>query len=204
MHVCGISEDVEALAAMAEMIDDPGDAAEGVAVVDESILVRRARQGAAGAFEALYRANAGRVFALCLRMSGRRDVAEELAQEAFVRAWRNLGSFRGDSAFSTWLHRLTVNVVLGHHRSRIRRELRESPSDVIEAAAEAAPASEPGVAVDLERAIAGLPDGARTVFVLYDVEGYRHEEIGRLLGVAVGTSKAQLHRARRLLREALS
>ncbi len=193
---------MEALAAVAEVIDS-GDAAEG-AVVDESILVRRARQGAVGAFEALYRANAGRVFALCLRMCGRRDLAEELAQEAFVRAWRNLGSFRGDSAFSTWLHRLTVNVVLGHHRSRFRREAREGPNEAIDAVAESAPASEPGVAIDLERAIAALPNGARTVFVLHDVEGYRHEEIGRLLGVAVGTSKAQLHRARRLLREALS
>jgi len=194
---------VDALPAVAD-VTEPGDPAAPAAVVDESILVRRAHEGAVGAFEALYRANVGRVYALCLRMCGRRDLAEELAQEAFVRAWRNLGSFRGDSAFSTWLHRLTVNVVLGHHRSRVRREARESPSDAIGAVAEVAPASEPGVSVDLERAIAGLPVGARRVFVLHDVEGYRHEEIGQLLGIAVGTSKAQLHRARRLLREALS
>ena len=167
-------------------------------------LVERAVGGDIEAFEELYRANVGRVYALCLRMAGDPTLAEELAQEAFVRAWQKLGSFRGASAFSTWLHRVTVNVVLGHRRSAIRREARvrsvgdDLPRDVA--------GRQPGTAesIDLERAISSLPDGARRVFVLHDVEGFRHREISRLMGIAVGTSKAQLHRARKLLRKALT
>jgi len=140
---------------------------------------------------------------VCRRMCGDQALAEDLTQEAFVRAWQKLSSFRGDSAFSTWLHRLAVNVVLGHQRASSRRDVRE--------AAAMSPYSErfqgeerPGQVVDLERAISGLPERARTVFVLHDVEGYRHREIADLAGMAVGTSKAHLSRARRLLREALS
>jgi RNA polymerase sigma-70 factor (ECF subfamily) len=171
-------------------------------VREDELLVRRARQGEVGAFEGLYRLHVGRVFALCRRMTGEAGLAEDLTQEAFVRAWRNLASFRGESAFSTWLHRLTVNVVLGHLRGRgARQEGLE-----VEGWDELAPSApqRPAEAVDLERAIARLPERARTVFVLHDVEGFRHEEIAALAGMAVGTSKAQLHRARRLLREALS
>jgi RNA polymerase sigma-70 factor (ECF subfamily) len=173
------------------------------AEVSDELLVRRAQQGETAAFETLYRANAGRVHALCLRMCGDPALAEELAQEAFVRAWQRLGSFQGKSALSTWLHRLTVNVVLGHHRSRVRRHERES------VAAEAAAEPPRGVdrkaqAIDLERAIRTLPDRARTVFVLHDIEGYRHAEIADMADMAVGTSKAQLSRARKLLRKALS
>ena len=177
--------------------------------LDESVraaeagLVADAASGDVGAFEKLYRRNQGRVYALCLRMSGNPDAAEELVQETFVRAWQKLSTFRGKSAFSTWLHRVAVNVVLGHRRSSSRREARQ-----IEAAERVAPANVihmngPGRKIDLERAIGGLPDGARKIFVLHDVEGFRHEEISRLVGIAVGTSKAQLHRARRLLRKAL-
>jgi RNA polymerase sigma-70 factor (ECF subfamily) len=170
----------------------------------ESSLVERAVSGDVEAFEELYRLNVGRVYALCLRMAGDPTLAEELAQEAFVRAWQKLGSFRGASAFSTWLHRVTVNVVLGHRRSATRREARvravrdDFPHDVA--------ARQPGTAesIDLERAISSLPDGARMVFVLHDVEGFRHREISRSMGIAVGTSKAQLHRARKLLRKALT
>ncbi len=167
-------------------------------------LVGRAAAGDVEAFEELYRVNVGRVYALCLRMAGDPTLAEELAQEAFVRAWQKLGSFRGASAFSTWLHRVTVNVVLGHRRSTARRETRVSavgdnlPRDV--AVREARTAE----SIDLERAISSLPDGARTVFILHDVEGFRHREISSLMGIAVGTSKAQLHRARKLLRKALT
>ena len=170
----------------------------------ESVLVDRAARGDVEAFEELYRANTGRVYVLCLRMTGDPALAEELAQEAFVRAWQKLGSFRGASAFSTWLHRVTVNVVLGHRRGAARRESRfqvvgeDFPGDAT--AREAWPAE----AIDLERAVASLPDGARTVFVLHDVEGYRHREISNLTGIAVGTSKAQLHRARKMLRKALT
>ncbi len=171
---------------------------------DPSRLVARAARGDVAAFEELYRLNVGRVYALCLRMSGNPTLAEELVQESFVRAWQKLGSFRGSSAFSTWLHRVTVNVVLGHQRSTDRREARISVHFEDSVPDQTARVAHPGQTVDLERAISGLPDGARTVFILHDVEGFRHREISGLIGVAVGTSKAQLHRARKLLRKALS
>lgn len=167
-------------------------------------LVRRSIAGEVEAFEELYRANVGRVYALCLRMTGDPATAEELVQESFVRAWQKLASFRGASAFSTWLHRVTVNVVLGHRRSGARRTARLAPSGEIPVDHPAGPPPVPATTVDLERAIADLPDQARKVFVLHDVEGYRHREIADLAGIAVGTSKAQLHRARKLLRKALS
>jgi len=133
-------------------------------------------------------------------------LAEELTQETFVRAWRKLSLFRGDSAFSSWVHAIAVNTVLSDRRARKRREARESvadePSD-LERMAEAPTKRSPETGIDLERAMALLPPGARNVFILHDVEGFRHEEIARMLGVAEGTSKAQLHRARRLLREGL-
>ncbi len=165
--------------------------------------VRRARDGDPTAFRDLYQAHAGRVFALCLRLTGDRVVAGEHLQDVFVRVWERLDSFRGESAFTTWLHRLTVNEVLQSRRSAGRRSARLSPADP--AAAPGAPVTAPVAAagMDLERAIAALPPGAREVFVLHDVEGYEHREIAGLMGVAEGTSKAQLHRARRLLREAL-
>ena len=170
---------------------------------DQARLATRAAAGDVKAFEELYRLNVGRVYALCLRMSGDPGLADELVQETFLRAWQKLGSFRGASAFSTWLHRVTVNVVLGHQRSAGRREARTT-ARVEEAEARVAAATvHPGETVDLERAIGGLPDGARTVFILHDVEGFRHHEISGLAGIAVGTSKAQLHRARKLLRKAL-
>ena len=168
------------------------------------LLVRRAQAGDEVAFRDLYRAHAGRVYAVCLRMAGERGAAEELTQDVFVRAWERLRTFRGDSAFNTWLHRLAVNVVLMERRSRIRREQRVAPAAdpaVLERPGAAPPV---GLSLDLEQAIAGLPQGAREVFVLHDVEGYRHAEIAELLGIAEGTSKAQLFRARRLLRQALN
>jgi RNA polymerase sigma-70 factor (ECF subfamily) len=165
--------------------------------------VRRARDGEVGAFEELHRLHAGRVYALCLRMTGDAHEAEELAQEAFVRAWEKLPSFGGRSAFSSWLHRLTVNVVLGRWRSRGRRHERVVAIHDAGTLSDPVHETSPRDAVDLERAIAGLPKGARTVFVLHDVEGYRHREIAELTGLSEGTSKAQLHRARRLLREVL-
>jgi RNA polymerase sigma-70 factor (ECF subfamily) len=165
--------------------------------------VRLAQQGDVAAFERLYRENVDRVFALCLRMSGDGGGAQELAQDVFVRAWEKLGTFEGKSAFSTWLHRLAVNVCLGSRRSEGIRIAKVFGTDDLEAYEGPGRAAEPGDAIDLERAIATLPAGARTVFVMHDVEGYKHEEIAELHGLAVGTCKAQLHRARRLLREAL-
>lgn len=165
--------------------------------------VSRAQAGEVGAFEQLYRHHAGRVYALCLRMSGDPQEAEELTQDAFVRAWEKLATFRGQSAFSSWLHRLTVNVVLSCWRARGRQRERVVSIAEVAPPEEVAPAAETRRAVDLERAIAALPAGARTIFVLHDVEGYRHRDVAELTGLAVGTSKAQLHRARRLLRKAL-
>jgi RNA polymerase sigma-70 factor (ECF subfamily) len=169
----------------------------------ERRLVRDAQRGDLSAFERLYRDNERRVFALCLRLSADAALAEELTQEVFVRAWRKLGSFRGDSAFSTWLHPLAVNVALSERRSRRRRDARivavPDPAD-----AERTPGvPRPEQGFDLQKAMAALPPGARAVFVLHDVEGRTHEEIAAMLDLAPGTSKAQLSRARRLLREAL-
>jgi len=166
-------------------------------------LVATAARGDEGAFERLYRAHVGRVYALALRLADDAGHAEQLTQDVFVRAWERLASFRGESTFGTWLHRLAVNVILTDRRSAWRRTRRITPSgDLIDLEPEArAPA--PGVRLDLEQSIAGLPPGARTVFVLHDVEGYEHAEIAAMTGIAVGTSKAQLFRARRLLREAL-
>jgi RNA polymerase sigma-70 factor (ECF subfamily) len=166
-------------------------------------VVRRAQAGDQDAFHALYREQAGRVYALCLRLSGDRETARELTQDVFVRAWQKLRSFRGDSAFGTWLHRLATNVVLMTQRSRGRREQRVMPVEDPAALERGTPPAAAADAIDLERALARLPEGSRTVFVLHDVEGYGHAEIGRLLGIAEGTSKAQLFRARRQLREML-
>lgn len=166
-------------------------------------LVSRAQSGDATAFESLYRQHSRRIFALCLRMVADPDRAEDLVQETFVRAWEKLSSFRGDSAFATWLHRLAINVVLGEGRRRqSRREGDQVPIDDSSTLQPSIRRSETGI--DLERAIAGLPDQARVVFVLHDIEGYRHSEIAELAGIAEGTSKAHLHRARKLLREALT
>ncbi|PXV70171.1 RNA polymerase sigma-70 factor (ECF subfamily) [Sinimarinibacterium flocculans] len=172
-------------------------------------LVRRAAAGDARAFERLYRANVGRVYGLCVRLTdGDRARAEQYTQDAFVRAWEKLDGFRGEAQFSTWLHRLTVNLVLGERRL-LRRWV--SFDDHVAAgedgeAAEAAafgehPQQRVGDRMDLERALAKLPRGARAVLMLHDVEGYRHDEIAALTGIAVGTSKAQLHRARKLMKE---
>ena len=172
--------------------------------------VARAQRGDVDAFGELYRDHAGRVFALCLRMSGDRRRAEELMQDVFVRVWERLGSFRGDASFGSWLHRLAVNVVLAGARTDRRREARVTlVEDLVATEASAEPAtparaSDPGSGIDLERAIAELPPGARMAFVLHDVEGFSHAEIADLSGLAEGTIRAQLHRARKLLMEALS
>ncbi len=171
--------------------------------------VTAAARGDRLAFERLYRANVSRVFSVCARMIGDRARAEELTQDVFVRAWQKLAQFRGDSAFSTWLHRLAVNVVLNDRKSEQRRIERMSGVDDVDALPpdrSSGPRGEtsPGLSIDLERAIAGLPPGARKVFVLHDVHGYTHDEIGSMLGVTAGGCKAQLHRARMLLREALN
>lgn len=166
-------------------------------------VVRAAQQGDAAAFERLYRDNVGRIYALCLRLSADAGRAEELTQDVFVRAWEKLGTFRGDARFTTWLHRLTVNLVLQERRTRGRRRARELPAPDLEVYGREAIRAMPGTRVDLERIIAGLPEKARRVLVLRDVQGYKYAEIAEMTGVTLGTVKAQIHRARGLVKEAL-
>lgn len=166
--------------------------------------VQLAVDGDRSAFERLYRANVNRVYAVCVRMCGDRGHAEELAQDAFVRAWEKLPQFRGESAFSTWLHRLTVNVVLEAQRTEKRSRDRMDDEDTLDESPPIARRELHLEKMDLTVAIAALPAGARAVFALHDVEGYKHEEIAEMLNITSGGSKAQLHRARRLLREALA
>ena len=170
----------------------------------------RAARGDRRAFERLYRANVDRVFSLCARMVADRARAEELTQDVFVRVWEKLGQFRGESAFSTWIHRLAVNVVLNDRKSARRHDSRiDSGIEDVDTLPHRRTRgvdsdASPGLSMDLASAIDALPPGARNVFVLHDVEGYTHEEIGGMLGVTSGGCKAQLHRARMLLREALN
>lgn len=189
---------------MIRRVEEHGGQQQGLAVVDDRLLVKRARRGDRHAFEMLYRTHVKRVYALCWRLCGDGVLAEDLCQETFVGAWKGLASFRGDSGFGTWLHRVAVNTILGHRRwSDSREDLRAEDLAAVEPFLAAEPEGRLSVGLDLERAIARLPEKARAVFVLHDVEGYRHREIAGLTGMAVGTSKAHLHRARRLLREAM-
>lgn len=167
-------------------------------------LVRRAQKGDVEAYGRLFELYQARIFALCLRMTSDRERAADLTQDAFVRAWQKLRSFRGDSRFLTWLHRLAVNLVIGEYRSRGRWDASEVGIDSYWGSAESAVDADPSAGLDLERAVAGLPPQARAVYLLHDVEGYRHREIADMIGLAEGTSKAHLHRARRLLRKALA
>ena len=170
-------------------------------LLDEQSWVERAQQADTAAFEALYRMHVDKVYGLCLRMTGNVAEAEDCTQEAFIQAWNKLSKFRGDSAFSTWIHRIAVNTVLG----RIRKSQREK--DRIQAVTDISPVPETvgdsGNFEDLQQAVDDLPTGARHVFVLHAVYGYSHDETGDMLGIATGTSKAQLHRAKRLLAQQL-
>ncbi len=178
---------------------------------DDAALIARGRKGDADAFESLYHTHAPRVYALSLRLTADRHRAAELTQDVFVLAWRGLSSFRGESAFTSWLHRLTVNAHLMMLRAERRRTTRVAleddladPRDESPRPARATASLDIEGAIDLERALARLPQGARTAFVLHEVEGYSHEEIAKLTGLAAGTLRAHLHRARRLLMEMMA
>jgi RNA polymerase sigma-70 factor (ECF subfamily) len=170
-------------------------------------LTQAGARGDVGAFEALYERHYRRVYSLCLRMLANPTEAEDLTQEVFIQVFRKLGSFRGESAFTTWLHRLTVNHVLMHFRKRgvrLEQTTEEGEMQDVAQAGSEKPQSMPVVdRIALEQAIRELPAGYRSVFVLHDVEGYEHEEIADMLGVSVGTSKSQLHKARMRLRDLL-
>jgi RNA polymerase sigma-70 factor (ECF subfamily) len=169
-------------------------------VADERSLVESAARGSAAAFERLYRLHAGKVYGLCLRMTGQRETAEDCTQEAFVQAWRSLPRFEGRASFGTWIHRIAVNAVLAQVRRRGEQTgLRASIEDELADSLPDGSIGDTGAGMDVEAAIAALPPGARYVLVLAGVYGYSHEETAGMLGVAVGTCKAQLHRARHLL-----
>jgi RNA polymerase sigma-70 factor (ECF subfamily) len=167
----------------------------------EQGLVQRARRGDTHAFERLYREHVGRVYGLCLRLTRDPAHAEDCAQETFINAWRALDRFETRSSINTWLHRIAVNVVLGKRR-RVTPKI-ESLADTDEPAEFDWSLDTPVEVSEIEAAIAGLPDGARDVLVLSGIYGYSHVETAEMLGVAEGTCKAQLHRARKLLRERL-
>ena len=171
-------------------------------LADAASDVALAAAGDRRAFERLYRDHVDRVYSLCARMAGDRNTAEELTQDVFVRAWEKLALFRGESSFGTWLHRLAVNVTLNQLKTDGRHQKRSTGEPEVMDALPALPLA-PGDRMDLEKAIAALPPGARRIFILHDVEGFKHEEIAVQLGITSGGSKAQLHRARLLLREAL-
>jgi len=170
-------------------------------------LAIAAGKGDISAFEKLYERHNRRVYSLCLRMTQNAAEAEDLAQEAFIQLFRKIGSFRGDSAFTTWLHRLTVNQCLMHFRKRsvkLEKTTEEGETPVQIVSGTENPNSMPVMdRIALDNALTQLPPGYRTVFVLHDVEGHEHEEIAKMLGVAVGTSKSQLHKARMKLRKIL-
>jgi len=178
--------------------------------LSEAEAIERAKQGDAEAFETLYRLHKRRVYSLCLRMTTNTAAAEDLTQEAFLQLFRKIGTFRGESAFSTWLHRMAVNVVLMQLR---KKGLAVVPLEENVETEEESPRKEPGAddvrlagsidRLQLEHAIADLPPGYRAVFLLHDVEGYEHNEIARIVGCSIGNSKSQLHKARMKLRELL-
>ena len=177
----------------------------------EAEAIERAKRGDAESFEALYALHKRRVYSLCLRMTGNTAEAEDLTQEAFLQLYRKIATFRGESAFSTWLHRLSVNVVLMHLRKKGLPEV--SLEESLEPQQEDGPRRDFGardnvlaVSIDrlnLQRAIEGLPPGYRVIFVLHDVEGYEHNEIAEMMGCSIGNSKSQLHKARMKLRDLL-
>ena len=179
--------------------------------LSEAEAIDRAKQGDAGSFEVLYSLHKRRVYSLCLRMTGNTTEAEDLTQEAFLQLYRKIGTFRGESAFSTWLHRLAVNVVLMQLRKKGLNEVSLEAS--MDPQQEDGPKKDFGSRdrvltgaidrVNLERAIESLPPGYRVIFVLHDVEGYEHNEIAEMMGCSIGNSKSQLHKARMKLRDLL-
>jgi len=170
-------------------------------------LAQASARGDLQAFETLYERHHRRIYSLCLRMVANPTEAEDLTQEVFVQLFRKIGSFRGESAFTTWLHRLTINHVLMHFRKRGVRLEKTTEEGEIDEIQDLKSTSESPRFIDriaLEKAISQLPPGYRTVFVLHDIEGFEHTEVADLLGVSVGTSKSQLHKARMRLRELLN
>jgi RNA polymerase sigma-70 factor (ECF subfamily) len=202
------SQGLKVMAAIAQTIRMTVTAGQSQPAADDLELARAAAAGDAAAFEKLYHQHNRRVYSLCMRMLGNASQAEDLTQEVFLQVYKKIASFRGDSAFTTWLHRLTVNQVLMHFRRRgVKLERTSEEGDFTNVVDTPIQSTRRISMVDrlaLEKAIAQLPPGYRTIFVLHDVEGYEHEEIATLLDVSIGTSKSQLHKARMRLREFLT
>jgi RNA polymerase sigma-70 factor, ECF subfamily len=174
---------------------------------EDSTDVMLAAGGDRKAFERLYKSHVNRVFTLCTRMCGSRVRGEELTQDVFVRAWEKLPQFRGDAQFSTWIHRVAVNIVLTDRKNEARnrkRMVEDEPERADTPLQKASVTPGYGDRMDITAALEGLPPGAKQIFILHDIEGYKHEEIAEMCGITAGGSKAQLHRARLLLREALT
>ena len=181
--------------------------------VNEAEAIEKAKQGDAEAFRALYDMHKRRVYSLCLRMTANTAEAEDLAQEAFLQLFRKIGTFRGESAFSTWLHRLSVNVVLMHLRKKGLPVVSLEETTQGSGGEEDTPKRDFGAEdlalagsidrLQLQKAVESLPPGYRTIFVLHDVEGYEHNEIAGIVGCSIGNSKSQLHKARMKLRDLL-
>jgi RNA polymerase sigma-70 factor, ECF subfamily len=180
------------------------DQRDGAPVATDAADVALAASGDGRAFERLYRTHVARMHSLARRMmGGREEDADDITQDIFVRAWQKLGTFRGESAFGTWLHRLAVNVILAR-RATASTARGRFVDDEASLDRQSTREARPDLSVDFEQAIEQVPDGARQVFVLHDVEGYKHEEIARMLSITTGTSKSQLHRARMMLRRHLA
>jgi RNA polymerase sigma-70 factor (ECF subfamily) len=173
---------------------------------NETELVRNAQQGDGNGFKQLFDLNVNRIYAFCLRMSANPQLAEEITQDVFVKAWENLHKFRGESKFSTWLHSIAVNEFLTQKRTQKRFMQRFTTTDDITKYDRRGEKSEIhfNSNIDLENAISSLPAQAKTVLILHDIEGYRHKEIAEMINIEIGTSKAHLHRARKILREELT
>ena len=173
-------------------------------LADQRALIERARRGDAAAHRALYDTHVERVYRLTFRLTGIEHLARELTQDTFVRAFAAIGGFRGDAAFSSWLHTIATSVTLNELRRRKREQARNAPLDDAMDIGMSAPPSDPVMREKLMLAVNDLPEGCRTVFMMHDAEGYTHQEIATALGVTEGTSKAQLARARGKLRVALA
>ena len=171
---------------------------------EESQLVLRSQNGDQSAYEMLYKANVGKVYALCLRLCGQKELAEDLTQESFIRAWQKLGSFRGDSKFSSWLYRLTSNVVIGHLRKHNKWQtdsLDDEDSYETQEWDQSESHDRPfGLQQEIDKALRCLSDTARVVLIMYEYLGFQHNEISKITGMAIGTSKTHLHRARSTLK----
>ena len=170
---------------------------------DQRALIERARRGDPSAQRDLYESHVDRIYRLTFRLTGREELAREMTQDTFVRAFAGLDGFRGDSAFGTWLHTIAVSVTLNELKRQKRDRSRNAPLEEAVTLSRSTPVSDPVLRERLAAAVAALPEGCRAVFLMHDSEGFTHEEIAEALGVTAGTSKAQLSRARGKLREAL-